>query len=85
MAITSAHLQEALERMMRFYRLWTNSSCWHLERERELVHLVFVQPGERGVDVANEPPDEPRPVLPLQCNFGIVNEDRAHVRPPSLA
>jgi AraC-like DNA-binding protein len=46
MAITSRDLHEACVKAMRFYRLWTNSSWWELERHDSGAHLAFVQPGE---------------------------------------
>jgi len=46
MAITSTDLQVALEKVIRFYRLWTNSSWWELDHGDPGVGLAFVQPGE---------------------------------------
>jgi len=46
LAVTSSDLESALWRVMRFYRLWTNSSWWELRRIDSGVALAFVQPGE---------------------------------------
>ena len=46
LAVTSSDLESALQRVMRFYRLWTNSSWWELRRIDSGVALAFVQPGE---------------------------------------
>jgi AraC-like DNA-binding protein len=49
MAITSRDAHDALKKMMRFHRLWTNDSYWQLERHDGSCHLIFVQPGELGL------------------------------------
>ena len=43
------------------------------------------EPGERRVNVAHEPSDEPRTVLALEGDLRIVNEDRSHAGVPAFA
>jgi AraC-like DNA-binding protein len=49
MAVTSENMREALDKLMRSYRLWTHSSCWRVEHGDSAVRLVFVQPGDFGL------------------------------------
>ena len=48
-------------------------------------HFLDVQAGERAVNVADEPADEPRAVLALERDLRVVDEDGNHDTPrPSL-
>jgi AraC-like DNA-binding protein len=47
-AVTSRNVQEALDKMIRFYRLWTDgvSSWWEIECQDTCYRITFVQVGD---------------------------------------
>ena len=47
------------------------------DRRPDFLH---VQSGQRAVNVAHEPADEPRAVLPLERDLRVVDEDRTVMR-----
>jgi AraC-like DNA-binding protein len=49
MAVTSQNMREAIDKVVRSYRLWTHSSCWRLENDDAVARLIFVQPGDFGL------------------------------------
>jgi AraC-like DNA-binding protein len=49
MAVTSANLKEAAEKLIRFFRLWTADSSWQFEHDESGGRLVFVNPRDLGL------------------------------------
>ena len=51
-----------------------------LDAPHQDAHFRDVEVARRRADVAHEPGDEPRAVLPLERDFPVVDDDRLHFR-----